>query len=298
MRNVSFSNFCLLGSALLLGCLLSCNDSEERDNPMDPGLPNPMDSVSSSSSQLASSFSVSSSSSQLGSSSSQVSSSSSSLALSSSSSLSSSSALLSSSATDAGSSKGSMTDSRDNRVYRTVVIGTQTWMAENLAYLPSVNGKDDESRTDAKYYVYGYDGTSVSEAKATSEYTAYGVLYNWPAAMAACPAGWHLPSDAEWTVLETYVGGAKTAGIELKSVSGWKAGDSTGVDTYGFSALPGGVFSAPYFKYVLLNGEWWTATAEGGDPNADSRRMFYSYADVLKSSYSKDIGYSVRCLQD
>ncbi len=91
-------------------------------------------------------------------------------------------------------------------------------MAENLAYLPSVNNCSESSPTQEKYYIYFHAGTNVSDAKATTNYKAYGVLYNWPAAMAGasnssyvpsgvkgiCPDGWHLPSDAEWTILSDY----------------------------------------------------------------------------------------------
>jgi uncharacterized protein (TIGR02145 family) len=103
---------------------------------------------------------------------------------------------------------GSFTDSRDGKTYKTVKIGDQWWMAENLAWLPAVNPVNDNSSTEKYYYVSGYNGTDVSAAKATQNYTTYGVLYNWPAAMngaagsdanpssvqGACPAGWHIPS--------------------------------------------------------------------------------------------------------
>ena len=72
-------------------------------------------------------------------------------------------------------------------------------MAENLAWLPGVSPSSDGSETLSYYYVRGYEGTVVSEAKAVANYSTYGVLYNWPAAMAACPDGWHLPSDGDWT---------------------------------------------------------------------------------------------------
>ncbi|HOR60830.1 MAG TPA: FISUMP domain-containing protein, partial [Bacteroidales bacterium] len=116
------------------------------------------------------------------------------------------------------------TDPRDNYTYQTVQIGSQTWMAENLKYLPSVVGPGTGSNSEAYYYVYGYEGTSISAAKATENYATYGVLYNWTAAMAGagssnfnpsevqgiCPPGWHLPSDAEWQQLEMYLGMSET----------------------------------------------------------------------------------------
>src|SRR5690554_6744787 len=110
------------------------------------------------------------------------------------------------------------TDPRDGNVYKIITIGDQVWMAENLAYLPSVNMVADgsEDAAGSYYYVYGYDGTNVADAKATGNYATYDVLYNWTAAMNACPDGWHLPSDAEWTELTDYLGGASVAGGKLK----------------------------------------------------------------------------------
>ena len=127
-------------------------------------------------------------------------------------------------------SSGSFIDTRDGNVYNYVTIGNQVWMAENLKYLPSVVGSDTSSEITPFYYVYDYDGVNIEDAKATSNYTAYGVLYNWSAAMAGsassvtnpsgvqgvCPIGWHLPSDAEWIVLTDYLGGENEAGGKLK----------------------------------------------------------------------------------
>jgi len=96
------------------------------------------------------------------------------------------------------------TDSRDGKVYKTVTVGDQVWLAEDLAYLPAVSPAATGSQTESHYYVYGYEGTDVAQAKATDNYGTYGVLYNLQAAMTACPEGWHLPSDAEWTQLEEY----------------------------------------------------------------------------------------------
>lgn len=118
------------------------------------------------------------------------------------------------------------TDERDGHVYKYVTIGTQSWMAENLAYLPKINDPvvdQDACVGDPLYFVLNYSGSNLTEAKATKEYKKYGVLYNWWAAMGeqnavgseasavpsgvqgACPKGWHLPSKAEWQILEEYV---------------------------------------------------------------------------------------------
>src|SRR5574344_1808931 len=166
------------------------------------------------------------------------------------------------------------TDSRAGKVYKTVTIGEQVWMAENLAYLPSVFGPATISSSTAHYYVYGYNGTDVAAAKATDNYQTYGVLYNWPAAMAGaassnanpsgvqgvCPDGWHLPSDAEWTQLEEYLiangynyDGTTTGNQIAKSManySGWNTSSTVGAvgntdypeyrNKSGFTALPGG----------------------------------------------------------
>jgi PKD repeat protein len=112
-------------------------------------------------------------------------------------------------------------DYRDGHVYRWVTIGNQVWMAENLAYLPDINPPEDYSPTIPLNYVYDYYDYNTDEAKALSNYSTYGVLYNWTAAMngssassanpsgvqGICPEGWHLPSDDEWFDLIFYVGG-------------------------------------------------------------------------------------------
>ncbi len=114
------------------------------------------------------------------------------------------------------------TDPRDGQTYRTVKIGDQVWMAENLNY------EAKGSRC------YGNDPANAKK---------YGRLYNRKTAMKVCPPGWHLPSDKEWDVLIEFVGGKEVAGKNLKSKSGWnnyEGINGNGKDTYGFSALPGG----------------------------------------------------------
>ncbi|MFY9115953.1 MAG: FISUMP domain-containing protein [Bacteroidales bacterium] len=213
-------------------------------------------------------------------------------------------------------------DSRDGKVYNTVTLGTQTWMAENLAYLPSVVGPATDSETEPYYYVYGYDGTDVEEAKATENYQTYGVLYNWSAALTACPEGWHLPSDAEWTQLENYLAnnghnydgtkggvGAKIA-KSLASETGWNSSSvegaigNTGFPEYrnksGFSALPGGARTTNggfnYYKTGYY-GYWWSST-QGNPDTAWSRFLCFSLILIGHNHYTKESGYSVRCVRD
>ena len=190
-----------------------------------------------------------------------------------------------------------MTDCRDGKTYKTVVIGTQTWMADNLAYLPSVNANADTSSTIAKYYVYGYDGTSVADAKAKPNYTTYGVLYNWPATMSnVCPYGWHVPTSNELTTLETYVGGSDVAGKALKAMNtAWKVND--GEDTYGFHAMPGGRHFESSFGDLGECSFLWTSTMYNNEL-ASSRYLFYMVSEMNAYNKDKFIGYSVRCLKN
>ena len=111
------------------------------------------------------------------------------------------------------------TDVRDGMVYKTVKIGDQIWMAENLKYLPDVFPRQIVSETEPLYYVYDFDGTSVEEAKQSDLYFIYGALYNWEAAQLASPAGWHLPSEDEWTILINHLGGINLAHGSLKDCS-------------------------------------------------------------------------------
>src|SRR5574344_1416783 len=187
---------------------------------------------------------------------------------------------------------GTFTDSRDGNEYNWAQIGNQVWMAENLAYLPSVNMVADgsEDAAGSYYYVYGYDGTNVADAKATDNYATYGVLYNWTAAMdgeassttnpsgiqGVCPTGWHLPSDAEWTVLTDYLGGESVAGGKLNETgtTHWNSPNTGATNETGFTALPGGYRrSNGSFLNIGYLGHWWSAT-EFNTSNAWYRLMY------------------------
>ena len=229
---------------------------------------------------------------------------------------------------------GTMTDSRDGKTYRIVEIGTQVWLAENMAYLPTVYGPNvgsEQTGNEEKpfHYVYGYDGNDVAAAKATQNYKKYGVLYNWYAAQQICPAGWHLPNKAEWQILTEYVYNNiqptqcyeydwqdqkiefedwNIAGA-LRSTEGWepfnepgRPGLGAGSDQFGFGAQAFGkrlrVGEGGGFYYINQQCNFWTSD----DLNA-SEDGCAIYVDrisyVVSAGYTgPERGQGVRCLKD
>lgn len=173
-------------------------------------------------------------------------------------------------------SLGSMTDARDGQKYKTVKIGTQTWMAQNLNY-ETANS-------------YCYNDTASNCAK-------YGRLYTWAAAKSACPTGWHLPSHTEWNTLFAAVGGQSIAGSKFKSASGWYD-NGNGTNDFSFSALPAG-FRKDYggYGYEGYRANFWSSTE---DNSYQAYRMDLSYAsdNAYLNNYYKGYGFSVRCLKD
>jgi len=161
--------------------------------------------------------------------------------------------------------------------YKTVEIGSQTWMAENLSC--DVEGSKC------------YDNSADSCAK-------YGRLYNWETAKKVCPEGWHLPSDEEWTVLTDYL--ADSSATKLKTPTGWSDYSDaveSGTDEYGFSALPGGHGYGVHFSAVGKNGNWWSAT-EHDAGTAWVRNMYHCSGSVAVNYYNKPFLLSVRCVQN
>lgn len=199
---------------------------------------------------------------------------------------------------------GSFTDPRDGYVYKTVKIGEQVWMAENLRYIPHVGLVNGQGGI----WVYDYEGYNVNEAKATDNYKKYGCLYDWKIALKVCPDGWHVPTDAEWKKLEMHVGmrqaiadlhGKKGTdqGIQLKSTSGWNSGGN-GTNTSGFSALPSGYHRYPgLFLNIGGNGYWWSSS-ESRTGYAWLRNILDSGGDVYRTGYFILDGVSVRCLKN
>lgn len=192
-----------------------------------------------------------------------------------------------------------LTDERDGNQYEVVRIGAQLWMAENLKYLPSVAGMATGSNTAPYYYVSGYNGTDVTEAKSIASYSAYGVLYNWAAArLDVCPSGWRLPSDDDWSELVDYLGGNDVAGASLKAAgtSLWTAPNTGATGESGFEALPGGYRDAMFYELGYF-GHWWSAD-ENGAGTAWARHLSYNDTRVKREFANTSLGYSVRCIKD
>jgi uncharacterized protein (TIGR02145 family) len=164
----------------------------------------------------------------------------------------------------------------DGETYQTIVIGTQTWFARNLNY----NTTDSRCYKDEQSYC-----------------NTYGRLYTWEAAKSACPTGWKLPTDDDWTKLVESAGGETTAGKKLKAKSGWND-NGNGTDEYGFTALPGGYgHSTGGFGSADNSGHWWSST-ETGARDAWSRTMVSIDENVSRSNINKGVLFSVRCVQN
>jgi uncharacterized protein (TIGR02145 family) len=221
------------------------------------------------------------------------------------------------------------TDNEGNN-YPVIKIGTQIWMAKNLAYLPSVNPSSVGSDTEPFYYVYDYQGTNVSEAKSTSNYQTYGVLYNWPAAMnraassssnpsgvrGACPLDWHLPSHAEWQILVDYLtnngygyeGSGDDIAKSLASNTNWRYYDQLGTpgndlttnNSTGFSGLPHGIRrSGGIFEWIEFYAPWWASETWSENTTLGGMWRLVEYAKVLyKIQNPLSDGQGVRCIKD
>jgi len=195
---------------------------------------------------------------------------------------------------------GTFTDSRDGNTYKTVTLNGQTWMAENLKYLPRISEPSVGSRTTSQYYVYDYNGTNISEAKSTDNYNTYGVIYNWPAAMNSCPSGWHLPNDDEWQELVDYLGGEDVGGGKLKEVGNthWSSPNTGASNESGFAALPGGQrMGGGTFIFKEKYGFWWSSTKKYS--HIGSRwALGYNASSISQENPGMDLGSYVRCIKD
>jgi uncharacterized protein (TIGR02145 family) len=194
-------------------------------------------------------------------------------------------------------------DPRDDNSYNTVQIGDQCWMAENLAFLPNVSPSAQGNNNNPFYYVYGYQGINVEEAITMSTYKLYGALYNWPAALNACPDGWHLPSNSEWIALTNHLGSESDAGGKMKSVRtlpdlppSWNSPNIGATNESGFTLFPSGErYHLGTFKNLTSVGLWWSSI-EFNTNSSLLRRIFFDESFIETINGNKSYGFSVRCL--
>ena len=193
---------------------------------------------------------------------------------------------------------GTFIDSRDGAKYNWTRIDGTIWLAENLKYLPQINLPAQYSSESPLYYVYDYDYDSqnVADAKTTYNYTRHGVLYNLPAALKACPEGWHLAGVDEWSDLMDFAGGPAASASKLKSTTGWS---NNGTDEFGFSALPSGFYSYEDFCEIDQTASWHSA---GNDEvpiyiAIDDEFFIATIDNQEEIEIAKSIGFSVRCIK-
>jgi uncharacterized protein (TIGR02145 family) len=195
----------------------------------------------------------------------------------------------------------------DGNTYKTVTIGTQTWMAENLkvskyndgTVIPNIIDNTQWSNLDTGAWA-NYNNDASNNAKYGKLYNGYAVSLTMNGNKNICPTGWHLPNDDEWTILTDYLGGESIAGGKMKEVgiASWYTPNTDGTNSSLFTALPGGYrnFNGNY-NYVGNSGYWWAGEMEG---NSYSwfRNLNYYNGVVKRSNYYNNYGFSVRCVMD
>ena len=204
------------------------------------------------------------------------------------------------------------TDPRDEQTYETVQIGDQCWMAENLNIGSMINAIQEMTDNGViEKYCYNNDPANCE---------IYGGLYQWneimeystiPGVQGICPAGWHLPTDDEWKILEgtvdsqypvgdpiwnTWQWRGFDAGKNLKSTTGWY--QNTGTDAFGFTALPTGARTGGSFQDLGFGGYFWSSSQTSTADYALCRGLGYNIDEVSRNDINKSNGFSSRCLQD
>jgi uncharacterized protein (TIGR02145 family) len=191
----------------------------------------------------------------------------------------------------------------EGHVYPIFLIGDQWWMAENLRSSTYANGDTIPHVTDVSIWDQlstpawcNYDNQAVNDS-------IYGKLYTWYAVSDprnVCPTGWHIPTDAEWTVLEDFLGGQSFAGGKMKSIIDWNAPNTGATNESGFSGLPGGFRS----MYGFFNtqgtgaiGNWWSSNLYNST-EARYRYLNASYNSFYDYWLDKSYGVSIRCVKD
>ncbi len=248
------------------------------------------------------------------------------------------------------SENNTFTDIRDGNTYQTVNIGNQCWMAENLKFLPKVvplvhyhpilfwKKRLNISNSHPLYYVYGNNSSKLNSAKATSNYKNYGVLYNWVAAIQACPEGWHLPSKEEWRMLIDYiknkynlyndwihtdsVGNALKSRSQVDSPLGgpysaivhprWESILTPSLERKTLSVNLAGHYGQDMINFSALPGGraaynkyfelgfcgFWWSSSEYYETRAWCYMMRHEFGDITSFNFDKSAGMSIRCIKN
>lgn len=198
-----------------------------------------------------------------------------------------------------------MTD-QDGNVYKTITIGTQTWMAENLRTTKYRDGSTISEITENETWLNITIGAycNYNNTKNIDTIATFGRLYNWYAISDRrnlAPAGWHVPTEYEWSQLIDYLGGDNEAGSKLKEIGNthWLNLNEDATNKTGFTAIPGGLRHGlgGHFVYIGICGFWWSAT-ELDDELVWRYSMINRNSNVDKYNYKKELGLSVRCVKD
>lgn len=198
-----------------------------------------------------------------------------------------------------------MTDCRDGKVYNTVMIGGKCWMAQNMNVGVQISKTINQANNGViEKYCF---------ADISSRCLVYGGLYQWDECMdytassndnpsgrpGICPAGWHVPSEAEWLQLNNFLGGSDVSGGKLKETgyAHWSSPNTGATNSSGFTGLPGGQIYNGSSSYLTLYGNFWTTT-EASTSLAWVRSLGYDSDDIFLVGISKAYGFSVRCVRD
>ncbi len=194
----------------------------------------------------------------------------------------------------------------DGNKYITIKIGTQIWMTENLRTTKYNNGNPIplvsnnlawENLSSPGFSWYNNDSTTYA--------MPYGAMYNYYAlsdtsSMNVCPMGWHIPSNQEWTILTSYLGGGSPAGGKMKEagLAHWTSPNTGGTNESGFNALPGGFrFWNGTFVNILNNGDYWSSSSLNAT-RAWYRFLFFDNTSASQFDDDKKLGFSARCLKN
>jgi len=199
-----------------------------------------------------------------------------------------------------GVSYGTMTD-QDGNVYKTVKIGDQVWMAENLRVTHYRNGDPIPNVTSNWEWSHLRTGARCAYNNNNGNVTTYGLLYNWYALTDRrniAPEGWHVPTDEEWKELERYLGSNAGGKLKERGTSHWKSPNEGATNSSGFTALPGGSRNYHGTFYDIGDHAYFWSSTEYGRDYAWLRHLYYNLSGAYRDDYDKLDGFSVRCVRD